>query len=215
MHKADDRPLAVLFRPYAAARLLWAGDSEEGFAPAGFLVPPASPNSLSCPPTPFGDGMRAYLHKEAVMTVISSLKSRIDSRDRREGRRLRTRHSTSSAAARVWLRYGGALSRAHPGQQIHTPAEYKDFDFSLLAAAPSRRCAEPDLPTGREYRKMRQRADQELKLMSIRTLASQIADGRFARLSRKDAAIAVRQTGRSGRRMFVHSGVLSGQAGTQ
>ncbi len=50
--------LAVFLRPYAFARLFWAGDCGEGFAPAGC---PSSrfANPAFCPPTPFGDGTRA------------------------------------------------------------------------------------------------------------------------------------------------------------
>ena len=156
------------------------------------------------------DERQASTHTvDAAMQISKLTKQRLDNRDRREGRRLHMHGSTSSAAAALWFRYGHALSSL-PEQRRH-PSEYKDFDFALLAGAPHRRGAEPQRPTDREYRKMRQSAAHELKLLSIRTVASMIAEGRFARLSRKEATAAMRRTGRGGRPMFINGGGMRAQ----
>ncbi|WP_143328599.1 hypothetical protein [Burkholderia sp. AU28863] len=65
---ADDRRSAVFLRPYAFARLFngwaWVG------RPLGLPVPSCRfANPVQCPPTPFGDGTRAFLNHDGGRTM--------------------------------------------------------------------------------------------------------------------------------------------------
>ena len=51
--------MAVFLRPYAIARLLWAGLGGDTFGYAGFRYVRFA-NPALCPPAPFGDGERIY-----------------------------------------------------------------------------------------------------------------------------------------------------------
>jgi hypothetical protein len=55
LKKADDRRLAVFFRPHVSARLQWSGLGGGAFGHAGFLFRRYA-NSVMCPATPIGVG---------------------------------------------------------------------------------------------------------------------------------------------------------------
>jgi hypothetical protein len=72
---ADDRRSAVFLRPYAFARLFngwaWAG------RPSGLPVPSCRfANPAQRPPTPFGDGTRAFLNHDGGRTMLRQASAR-------------------------------------------------------------------------------------------------------------------------------------------
>ena len=85
------RPMAVFFRPYAVAHLLWAGDGREGKSPAGSLGRRPS-NPAICPPTPFGSGERVNPSKEAAMAMSTHVRASFP-----------TTVTTAAHAARMWF----------------------------------------------------------------------------------------------------------------
>ncbi|VWD17354.1 hypothetical protein [Burkholderia contaminans] len=72
---ADDRRSAVFLRPYAFARPVngwaWAG------RPSGLPVPSCRfANPVQCPPTPFGDGKRAFFNHDGGRTMLRHIPAR-------------------------------------------------------------------------------------------------------------------------------------------
>ncbi|WP_244136762.1 hypothetical protein [Burkholderia vietnamiensis] len=72
---ADDRRSAVFLRPCAFARPVngwaWAG------RPSGLPVPSCRfANPVQCPPTPFGDGKRAFLNHDGGRTMLRHIPAR-------------------------------------------------------------------------------------------------------------------------------------------